>query len=616
MGNLDLLRACLSGLSEWTEEIRAEPEHGSICEVLFCDRWLSIPGGIPLDYRQLVGWHTAISRIEGMSHAADKVNMEQALARCRDAGLPGYSDEMGSYFPLAWILPEQLSEFKRHVQKKRFEARRSSTFIIKPSDGSEGENIRLVRDESKIPKYVTKTLKPAVAQEYIPPLLFGDKKFDLRLYALVTSVAPLEVWLHEEGLARFCAEAYEPPDDDNLSNSFSHLTNYSLNKKSQHFVHMSAAQYHQACEAAAAAKANLGHGLPLDVGDAPAGDGGSLTSRGVHNAHPEAEFAAGSFAGCSKRPISAVLAELEAAGAIDRAVLWRDILELTKLTMVALQPELAAQYRQRFQNSNGRSGGMGSKVLSSLRAAAAPDESVGAHSYRSWHLIGVDVLIDSRARPRLLEVNSNPSLSITHEIPDANAPGAPPQTDDNADAPKASMPPGAEISPVDLLVKRRVLTDALRIVGAHQAGAVTVDAAAEGGFQPVVLPTASAPHDCGDPPSVSALPRELTVLDRCRRLYAAFMRWASPNSGIDAAQFLRFAHRAGLVSLPNVSEATLSTSFQSVCGKDERKLPPESFYKVLKEVARLAYEGSANDVGISGRLERLLQHVATSAAME
>ena len=111
VGNLDLLRACLShGLSDWAEETRAEPEHGCRCEVLFCDRWLSIPGGIPLDYRQLAGWHTAISRIEGMSHAADKVNMEQALARCRDAGLPGYSDETGSCFPLAWILPEQLSE--------------------------------------------------------------------------------------------------------------------------------------------------------------------------------------------------------------------------------------------------------------------------------------------------------------------------------------------------------------------------------------------------------------------------------------------------------------------------------------------------------------------------
>jgi len=72
------------------------------------------------------------------------------------------------------------------------------------------------------------------------PLLINDKKFDLRIYVLVTSIGTnngeATAFIADEGLVRFCTEDYNAPEKDNLHNLLSHLTNYSLNKLSDKYV--------------------------------------------------------------------------------------------------------------------------------------------------------------------------------------------------------------------------------------------------------------------------------------------------------------------------------------------------------------------------------------------
>ena len=66
------------------------------------------------------------------------------------------------------------------------------------------------------------------------PLLVGGKKFDLRIYVVVTSYRPLKVWLSSEGFARFCNEKYSS-DLSEIDNMMIHLTNVAIQKKNDDY---------------------------------------------------------------------------------------------------------------------------------------------------------------------------------------------------------------------------------------------------------------------------------------------------------------------------------------------------------------------------------------------
>jgi tubulin polyglutamylase TTLL1 len=57
----------------------------------------------------------------------------------------------------------------------------------------------------------------------------GGKKFDLRMYVLVTSYRPLKAWLYKLGFARFCIAKYSN-DMSERDNMFIHLTNVAISK--------------------------------------------------------------------------------------------------------------------------------------------------------------------------------------------------------------------------------------------------------------------------------------------------------------------------------------------------------------------------------------------------
>lgn len=115
-----------------------------------------------------------------------------------------------------------------------------STWIMKPCGKSQGAGIFLINKLSKLKKWSRESRQPNfnpsmvkdayVISKYIEnPLLIGGRKFDMRLYVLVTSFRPLKVYLYKLGFCRFCTAKYDTSIQE-LENMYVHLTNVSVQK--------------------------------------------------------------------------------------------------------------------------------------------------------------------------------------------------------------------------------------------------------------------------------------------------------------------------------------------------------------------------------------------------
>lgn len=139
-----------------------------------------------------------------------------------------------SFIPQTWVLPGEYAMFQfqaRELKRKK----KTKTYIRKPVNGAMGHGIWLTRGPEKLNPSDT-----CIVQEYLDkPLLMDGFKFDLRIYALVTSCDPLKIFLYKDGLVRMGTEKYVSPSEANISNSFMHLTNYSINKHSENFIETS-----------------------------------------------------------------------------------------------------------------------------------------------------------------------------------------------------------------------------------------------------------------------------------------------------------------------------------------------------------------------------------------
>nr|XP_045009691.1 tubulin polyglutamylase TTLL11 isoform X3 [Jaculus jaculus] len=259
-------------------------------------KWKEFPFGrrLPCDiYWHGVSFHDndifsgQVNKFPGMTETVRKVTLSRAM-RIMQSLFP----EEYNFYPRSWILPEEFQLFVAQVRMvKANDPSWKPTFIVKPDGGSQGDGIYLIKDPNDIRLSRTLQSRPAVVQEYIcKPLLIDKLKFDIRLYVLLKSLDPLEIYIAKDGLSRFCTEPYQEPNSQNLHHVFMHLTNYSLNIHSGKFIHSDSA--------------NTG----------------------------------------SKRTFSSILSRLSSKG-VDIKKVWSDIISLVIKTVIALTPELKVYYQ-------------------------------------------------------------------------------------------------------------------------------------------------------------------------------------------------------------------------------------------------------------------------------
>jgi tubulin polyglutamylase TTLL9 len=179
---------------------------------------------------------------------------------------PGEGDTY-DFWPTTYVLPGDYALFA-----EEFKRNPSSTWIMKPVGRAQGKGIFIFQKLSQISKWRSdsryastgggsggggsvgggtgggaqepdgskKTKAEArgvdaeayVVQRYVAnPYLVAGRKFDMRIYALVTTYAPLTVWLYRGGFCRFSSARYSNNAAD-LENVFMHLTNVAIQKKS------------------------------------------------------------------------------------------------------------------------------------------------------------------------------------------------------------------------------------------------------------------------------------------------------------------------------------------------------------------------------------------------
>ena len=139
-----------------------------------------------------------VQRFPGMRNCCKKVPLARLLHSLQVMTPAAESN----FVPATYCMPQQQQALAEAV----------GWHIVKPNSGTRGEGITICEGGAAAVECCG--AEEYVVQRYLEPLLWqpSGRKWDLRLYVLVTAVVPsVEAWLFHTGIARLCSVPYENP---------------------------------------------------------------------------------------------------------------------------------------------------------------------------------------------------------------------------------------------------------------------------------------------------------------------------------------------------------------------------------------------------------------------
>ncbi|XP_011644199.1 probable tubulin polyglutamylase TTLL9 [Pogonomyrmex barbatus] len=216
----------------WTQIV--DPEDAS-WHLWWCDTGDMLRQALDGDRRKLSP-HQRVPHFRNHYELTRKNYLYRNLKRYRKALMrAGKTAEarISDVMPVTFELPSDYRLFVEEYHKQQ-----GATWIVKPVASSRGKGIFLFRKLKDLVEWKSKEVKlqqpgipieTYVVQRYIDnPYLVAGRKFDLRIYVLVTSFHPLKVWLAREGFARLCGQLF---DLENIDDNRVHLTNTAIQLK-------------------------------------------------------------------------------------------------------------------------------------------------------------------------------------------------------------------------------------------------------------------------------------------------------------------------------------------------------------------------------------------------